>query len=102
METNQATGSKLEPFNIGNTVVVEVKITEGETERVQAFRGIVIRKRGSGDNATFTVRRISRGEGVERIFPLRSPRIQSIRVVRDASSSKAKLYHLRKRSKRKK
>ena len=85
----------LPEFNIGDTVRVYVKIVEEEKTRIQAFEGIVIRKRGSGISQTFTVRRISYGEGVERVFPLYSPMIDSITVVRRGKVRRAKLYYLR-------
>lgn len=84
-------------FRVGDTVRVHLRITEGERERVQAFEGIVISRRGSGTGETFTVRRIAFGEGVERIFPLRSPRVQKIEVVRYGKVRRSKLYYLRER-----
>ena len=83
-------------FNAGDTVRVHVKITEGDKERIQAFEGTVIRIRRGGVNATFTVRKISFGQGVERIFPLHSPVIDKIEVVRSGRVRRAKLYYLRK------
>lgn len=85
----------LESFKPGNTVKVHVIIREGDKERVQIFRGDVIAKRGSGMNATFTVRKISFGIGVERIFPLHSKMIKKIEVVRKGKVRRAKLYYLR-------
>jgi large subunit ribosomal protein L19 len=85
----------LESFKPGNTVKVHVIIREGDKERVQIFRGDVIAKRGSGMNATFTVRKISFGIGVERIFPLHSKMIKKIEVVRKGKIRRAKLYYLR-------
>jgi len=85
----------LEPFNVGDTVKVHVIIREGEKERIQIFRGDVIGKRGSGIKASFTVRKISFGIGVERIFPLHSQMIKSIEVVRKGKVRRAKLYYLR-------
>jgi large subunit ribosomal protein L19 len=82
-------------FGPGDTVRVQVKVIEGEKERVQAFEGVVIRKRGEGLKASFTVRRISYGVGVERTFPLHSPRIESIQVVRRGQVRRSKLYYLR-------
>lgn len=82
-------------FKAGDTVSVHVKVIEGEKERIQVFTGICIQKRGSGINATFTVRKISNGIGVERIFPLHSPRIDKIEVVRVGRVRRAKLYYLR-------
>lgn len=84
-------------FAVGDTVRVHLKIVEGERERVQVFEGIVIRRRGSGPGKTFTVRRISFGEGVERIFPLHSPRIENVEVVRYGKVRRSKLYYLRER-----
>lgn len=86
-----------ENFNIGDTVRVHFRIIEGETERIQVFEGIVIAKRNSGVRKTFTVRKISYGVGVERIFPVNSPRIHKIEVVRRGLVRRAKLYYLRKR-----
>ena len=82
-------------FAPGDTVRVQVKVIEGEKERLQAFEGVVIRKRGGGTGASFTVRRISYGVGVERTFPLHSPRIDKIQVMRRAAVRRAKLYYLR-------
>ena len=82
-------------FEPGDTVRVHVKVIEGEKERVQVFEGVVIRKRGSGASASFTVRRISYGVGVERTFPLHSPRIERVDVVRRGRVRRSKLYYLR-------
>jgi large subunit ribosomal protein L19 len=82
-------------FKAGDTVSVHVKVVEGDKERIQVFTGICIQKRGSGINATFTVRKISNGIGVERIFPLHSPRIDKIELVRTGQVRRAKLYYLR-------
>lgn len=82
-------------FAPGDTVKVAVKVVEGEKERLQAFEGVVIRKRGGGASASFTVRRISYGVGVERTFPLHSPRIDKIQVMKRAVVRRAKLYYLR-------
>ncbi len=82
-------------FRPGDTVRVNVKIKEGERERTQAFEGVVIRKRGAGIKATFTVRKVSYGVGVERIFPLHSPVIDSIKVVNRGAVRRARLYYLR-------
>ena len=82
-------------FAPGDTVRVHVKVVEGEKERTQLFEGIVIRKRGEGGRASFTVRRISYGVGVERTFPLHSPRIEKIDVVRHGKVRRSKLYYLR-------
>lgn len=83
-------------FNPGDTVRVQVKVIEGEKERTQAFEGVVIRKRGEGGRASFTVRRISYGVGVERTFPLHSPRIERVEIVRRSRVRRSKLYYLRK------
>ncbi|MCK4493703.1 MAG: 50S ribosomal protein L19 [Methylococcales bacterium] len=82
-------------FNPGDTVVVQVKVKEGERERLQAFEGIVIAKRNRGLNSAFTVRKISYGEGVERVFQTHSPIIGSINVKRRGAVRRAKLYYLR-------
>jgi len=82
-------------FVPGDTVRVQVKVVEGEKERIQAFEGVVIRKRGEGLRASFTVRRISYGVGVERTFPLHSPRIERVDVVRRGRVRRSKLYYLR-------
>lgn len=79
----------------GDTVRVSVKVVEGEKERIQVFEGVVIRKRGDGVSASFTVRRISYGVGVERTFPLHSPRIDKIQVMKHATVRRSKLYYLR-------
>ena len=85
-------------FGPGDTVRVNVKVIEGNRERVQAFEGVVIARRNRGVNSSFTVRKISYGEGVERVFPLYSPRIDSIDVVRKGRVRRAKLYYLRGRT----
>ena len=85
----------LTPFNVGDTVKVHVIIREGDKERIQIFRGDVIAKRGGSIKATFTVRKVSFGIGVERVFPLHSKMIKTIEVVRKASVRRAKLYYLR-------
>ncbi len=84
-------------FAIGDTVTVHVRIIEGEKERVQPYTGVVIGRRGGGMNESFTVRRIVNNEGVERIFPLHSPKIGKIEVVRSGHVRRAKLYYLRNR-----
>lgn len=84
-------------FGIGDTVRVDVKIREGERERIQAFEGVVIAKRGSGVAETFTVRRVSYGVGVERVFPLHSPNVADVKVVRYGKVRRSKLYYLRDR-----
>jgi large subunit ribosomal protein L19 len=83
-------------FAPGDTVKVHVKITEGEKERIQAFQGVVISKRGGGTRATFTVRKVSYGIGVERIFPLHSPAIDKIEVITHGRVRRSKIYYLRK------
>jgi large subunit ribosomal protein L19 len=85
-------------FAPGDTVRVHVKVVEGEKERVQVFEGIVIRKRGEGARASFTVRRVTHGVGVERTFPLHSPRVERVQVVKSAHVRRAKLYYLRDRT----
>jgi len=87
----------LTPFNVGDTVRVHTRIREGERERVQVYSGIVINKQGRGIRETFTVRRISYGEGVERVFPLHSPFVQKIEVESHGKVRRAKLYYLRDR-----
>lgn len=86
-----------EVFAVGDSVRVHTKVVEGEKERIQVFAGVVIGRRGHGLNATFTVRRISYGEGVERIFPVHSPRVDKIEVERQGAVRRAKLTYLRKR-----
>jgi len=85
------------PFEVGDTVKVHTRVIEGDKERIQIFSGIVIARKGSKINASFTVRRLSFGEGVERKFPLHSPRIAKIEVERKGSVRRAKLHYLRKR-----
>lgn len=84
-------------FAIGDTIRVDVKIREGERERIQAFEGTVIAKKGSGVAETFTVRRVSYGVGVERVFPLHSPNVAGITIVRHGKVRRSKLYYLRDR-----
>ena len=84
-------------FGVGDSVRVHTKVVEGEKERIQIFSGVVIGRRGHGLNEMFTVRRISYGEGVERIFPLHSPRVEKVDVEREGSVRRAKLTYLRKR-----
>ena len=85
----------LDPFRVGDTVKVHVIIREGDKERIQIFRGDVIGRRGAGLKASFTVRKVSFGVGVERVFPVHSKMIKTIEVVRKASVRRAKLYYLR-------
>jgi large subunit ribosomal protein L19 len=88
-------GKAIPDFQPGDTVIVNVKIAEGERTRIQAYEGVCIGRAGSGLNENFTVRKISYGEGVERVFPLYSPMIDSITVVRKGQVRRAKLYYLR-------
>ena len=88
-------GKKMPAFEPGDTVQVNVKVVEGERSRIQAYEGVCIGRSGSGLNESFTVRKISYGEGVERVFPLYSPMIDSIEVVRRGKVRRAKLYYLR-------
>lgn len=85
------------PFKVGDGVRVHTKVREGEKERVQIFGGIVIARKGSGIQETFTVRRISYGEGVERVFPVNSPNIEKIEVERESQVMRSRLYYLRDR-----
>jgi len=87
----------IEEFQIGDTVIVHLRILEGQKERVQHYEGVVISRRGEGGRSMFTVRRIVQGEGVERIFPLHSPRIARVEVKRTGRVRRAKLYYLRDR-----
>lgn len=88
---------KIPEFSPGDTVRVNVKVVEGTRERVQAYEGVCIARKNAGVNSSFTVRKISYGEGVERVFPLYSPRIDSIELVRKGAVRRAKLYYLRDR-----
>jgi len=88
-------GKQIPEFQPGDTVLVNVKVVEGERSRVQAYEGVCIGRAGAGLNENFTVRKISYGEGVERVFPLYSPMIDSIKVVRRGKVRRAKLYYLR-------
>ena len=90
-------GAKIPAFQPGDTVVVNVKVAEGERTRVQAYEGVCIARSGQGLNENFTVRKISYGEGVERVFPVYSPMIDSVKVVRRGKVRRAKLYYLRDR-----
>jgi large subunit ribosomal protein L19 len=90
-----STGKEIPDFQPGDTVIVNVKIIEGEKSRVQAYEGVCIGRAGAGLNENFTVRKISYGEGVERVFPLYAPMIDSIKVVRRGKVRRAKLYYLR-------
>lgn len=84
-------------FNVGDTVRIMVRVVEGDKEREQAFQGVVIKRRGGGAGESFTVRKISSGIGVERVFPMYSPNIKSIKVVRRGKVRRSKLYYLRDR-----
>ena len=99
IETEQmaklSAGKEIPDFQPGDTLIVNVKIIEGEKSRVQAYEGVCIGRAGSGLNENFTVRKISYGEGVERVFPLYAPMIDSIKVVRRGKVRRAKLYYLR-------
>ncbi len=95
--TRLTKGKTVPAFDPGDTLRVNVKIKEGERERVQAYEGVCIARAGSGLNSNFTVRKISFGEGVERVFPLYSPSVDSIDVVRRGKVRRAKLYYLRDR-----
>jgi len=90
--------SDLPELNPGDTVKVFVRIKEGNKERTQAFEGVIIKKHGSGVNQTVTVRKVFQGIGVERVFPIHSPRIESIKVLRRGLVRRAKLYYLRERT----
>ncbi|HYE51578.1 MAG TPA: 50S ribosomal protein L19 [Azospirillaceae bacterium] len=97
-QIEKLTGERAVPeFSPGDTLKVNVKVIEGTRERVQAYEGVCIARKNSGLNSSFTVRKISYGEGVERVFPLYSPRIDSIEVIRKGSVRRAKLYYLRDR-----
>ena len=85
-------------YNIGDQVDVSVKIVEGDKERIQVFSGVVIAKNGGGFKETFTVRRIVQGEGVERVFPIHSPKIVSVKVIKSGKVRRAKLYYMRERT----
>jgi len=93
-----AAGKRLDSFAQGDTVRVNVRIVEGNTERVQAFEGVCIGRKNAGVRSAFTVRKISHGEGVERVFPLYSPRVESVELVRKGNVVRAKLYYLRGRT----
>ncbi len=97
IEQEQLRANPLPEFAVGDTVRVQVKVVEGTRERLQAFEGIVIARRNGGARETFTVRRVSYGIGVERTFPIHSPRIDSLTVIRRGKVRRAKLYYLRDR-----
>jgi large subunit ribosomal protein L19 len=90
-------GKKIPAFSPGDTLKVNVKVVEGDRERIQAYEGVCIARKNAGLNSNFTVRKISYGEGVERVFPLYSPRLESIEVIRRGDVRRAKLYYLRDR-----
>jgi large subunit ribosomal protein L19 len=94
---NEQLRDGLPEFDAGDTVRVNVRVREGDKERVQAFEGVCIAKKGGGVTETFTVRKVSSGIGVERVFPLHSPMVESIQVVRRGRVRRAKLYYLRAR-----
>lgn len=98
LEAEQQNGRNIPDFSAGDTVVVQVRVVEGERERLQAFEGVVIAKRNRGLNSAFTVRKISHGEGVERVFQTFSPNVAEIKVKRRGAVRRAKLYYLRERS----
>ena len=87
--------AKVADFAIGDTVKVNVKVVEGSRERIQAYEGVCIARKNAGSNSSFTVRKISYGEGVERVFPLYSPRLDSVERIRRGDVRRAKLYYLR-------
>jgi len=90
-----AAGKRIDTFSQGDTVRVNVRIIEGNNERIQVFEGVVIGKKNAGMRSCFTVRKISHGEGVERVFPTFSPRVDSVELVRKGTVRRAKLYYLR-------
>ncbi len=97
-ERQKKEAGKIPKFNVGDTVKVHFRIVEGDKERIQIFEGVVIaRKKKESPNATFTVRRVVFNEGVERVFPLHSPRVEKVEVVRAGHTRRAKLYYLRDR-----
>ncbi|MES1945878.1 50S ribosomal protein L19 [Salinisphaera sp. C84B14] len=98
LEAEQQSGKNIPDFSAGDMVVVQVRVKEGERERLQAFEGIVIAKRNRGLNSAFTVRKVSHGEGVERVFQTFSPNVAEVKVLRRGDVRRAKLYYLRERS----
>ncbi|MBS63897.1 50S ribosomal protein L19 [Salinisphaera sp.] len=98
LEAEQQSGKNIPDFSAGDMVVVQVRVKEGDRERLQAFEGIVIAKRNRGLNSAFTVRKVSHGEGVERVFQTFSPNVAEIKVLRRGDVRRAKLYYLRERS----
>lgn len=95
--SSTSTKKEIPSFNIGDTVRVDVNIKEGNRERIQVFEGTVIARKGSGISSTFTVRRISYNVGVERVFPIHSPNVKDIKVIRKGKVRRSKLYYLRNR-----
>lgn len=95
IEKEQVKKEPIPPFSIGDTVRVHVRIREGEKERIQVYSGVVIARDGSGATETFTVRRVSYGEGVERVFPLHAPTVAAVEVERKGKTRRSKLYYLR-------
>ncbi|MCK6370443.1 MAG: 50S ribosomal protein L19 [Gammaproteobacteria bacterium] len=98
LEAEQTEAKNVPDFSPGDTVVVQVRVKEGNRERLQAYEGVVIARRNRGANSSFTVRKISHGEGVERVFPTYSPTVADIKVKRRGDVRRAKLYYLRGRS----
>jgi large subunit ribosomal protein L19 len=98
LETEWMSGKTIPDFSPGDTVVVQVKVKEGNRERLQAYEGVVIAKRNRGYHSAFTVRKMSHGEGVERVFQTYSPQVQEIQVKRRGAVRRAKLYYLRDRT----
>lgn len=96
IEQEQLRENKFE-FNVGDTVVLDYKIKEGAKERIQKFEGTVIKIQGTGSRKTFTVRRVAYGTGLERTFPIHSPRIENLKVIRRGKTKRSKLYYLRDR-----
>lgn len=96
-QSSLKTGADIPQIKIGDTVRVDVKIREGERERIQAFEGTVIARRGEGVSETFTVRRVSYGVGIERVFPVHSPNVNKVTLIRSGKVRRSKLYYLRDR-----
>jgi len=96
--TSSQVKSDIPPFKVGDGVRVHTKVREGDKERIQVFSGIVIARKGSGIHETFTVRRISYGEGVERVFPVNSPNVDKIEIELESEPMRARLYYLRNRT----
>ena len=98
VEATQLRDDDVPEFDAGDTVNVHLRVVEGDKERIQQFEGVCLSRRGSGPNETFTVRKVSEGVGVERIFPLHSPRVAKIEVIRRGVVNRSKLFYLRDRS----